>query len=120
MMDGPVRSRRWGFDPKGLALRLASLACLRGASRPRLSARGTGTALMKRPTLRVLRTLMSRMKPGRVYELVVHPGTVDEALSASGDGYLQGRESERELLGSEEFRALIRHAGLRVRSFRTT
>ena len=72
---------------------------------------------MKHPTLPALRTILSRMQPGRIYELVVHPGLVDEALLASGDGYVRGREAERALLLSDEFRALIRHAGLEVTSF---
>ncbi len=117
-MDGPVRCHRWQLDVKGVLLRLATLACRRRDPGPPIAAaRGTGTVLMRRPTLPVVRSLLSRMKPGQVYELVVHPGRVDEALRASGDGYLEGRESERRLLVSEEFRALIRHAGLQVRSF---
>src|SRR5207249_10665386 len=105
-------------DPKGLLLTLATRACLRRDSGPKLvAAHGTGTVLMRRPTLSVVRGLLSRMKPGQVYELVVHPGMVDDELLASGDGYVEGRESDRRLLVSDEFRALIRHAGLQVRSF---
>jgi len=67
---------------------------------------------MRHPTLEVLQALLSRMKPGRTYELVVHPGVVDRALRATGDRYLEGREKEQALLSSEECRAALRHAGV--------
>jgi len=113
-MDGPVRGRwRWP-DLKGICLSMASRIAFRGGRQTLHGSRGSGTALMKRPTLAVVRGLLSRMKPGRCYELVVHPGVVDEALRASGDHYVEGREREQELLLSQEYRAVLRHAGLAV------
>lgn len=117
MMDGPIRTRRWTFDSKGLLLRVVSKRCRRLGTGPGIAARGTGTALMRHATLPVARTIVSRMQPGRVYELVVHPGAVDEALLATGDAYTQGRERERTLIGSDEFRALLRSAGLEITDF---
>lgn len=115
-MDGPFhgRGRRW--DLTGLLLFLATRASLRRGGLELAAAHGFG--LTKRPTLAVLRSLVSRMKPGRTYELVVHPGFVDAELRASGDGYLEGREKEQKLLTSEEFRAVLRHAGLELRDMR--
>lgn len=116
-MDGPICTHGSWPDPKGLVLRLATRVCLRGKGKTPVRAHGTGTALMRHPTLTVLRTLLSRMEPGHAYELVVHPGTMDPELLASGDGYLGGRESERRLLASDEFQAVLRGAGLQVMDF---
>ncbi|HZI92844.1 MAG TPA: ChbG/HpnK family deacetylase [Patescibacteria group bacterium] len=113
-MDGPVRGRgRWP-DLKGLLLSLASRAARRAGIDRFVEARGSGTALMRRPTLAVLQSLLLRMKPGRTYELVVHPGIVDLALRDSGDAYLAGREKEQQLLASEEYRAALRHHGIEL------
>jgi dolichyl-phosphate beta-glucosyltransferase len=112
-MDGPVRGGRWRLPHwKGLLLRLASRAAFRGEARSLAAARGCGTALGRNPTLPYARALLSRMKPGERYELVVHPGRVDEALRASGDEYLDEREQERRLLFSPEVDALLRQWGM--------
>ncbi len=115
-MDGPVRGRWRGPDLKGLGLSVASRVAFRGSRRRSHGPCGSGTALMKRPTLSVIRSLLSRMKPGRSYELVVHPGVVDAALRSSGDRYVEGREREQELLLSQEYRAVLRHAGIELRA----
>jgi len=69
---------------------------------------------MGRPSLRRARRLLARASPGRTYELVVHPGIPDADLARSGDGYRKGRELERRLLDSDEFRALVRNAGFEM------
>ena len=111
-MDGPVRGGGLAPDLKGLLLSWASRAARRSGIEDYADAHGAGTALMRHPTLEVLQSLLSRMKPGRTYELVVHPGVVDRALRATGDRYLEGREREQALLSSEECRAALRHAGV--------
>ena len=114
-MDGPVRGGGLRLDLKGWLLWLASRSARRAGIGTYASVRGAGTALMHRPTLAVLQSLLGRMKPGRTYELVVHPGLVDMALKATGDPYLDGRERERALLASDEYRAVLRHAGVELK-----
>ena len=114
-MDGPVRGGGPWPDPKGLVLALATRRSLRAEVRPPAAAHGFGTAFMRRPTLERFRALLSRTRRGRTYELVVHPGRVDAELIASGDAYVEGREMEERLIASEEFRAVVRHAGLELR-----
>ncbi|HEU4400576.1 MAG TPA: ChbG/HpnK family deacetylase [Candidatus Polarisedimenticolia bacterium] len=111
-MDGPIMGP-WA-DPKGILLALATRRSLDAESRRASGARGFGTAFMRRPTLRRLSLLLSRTRPGRVYEFVVHPGRVDDELRLSGESYLEGREAEARLIGSAEFRAVLRHAGLEI------
>ena len=113
-MDGPLRGGGPWSDLKGILLAYASRAARRAGIGQYAEAQGAGTALMRRPTLAVLQSLLSRMKPGRTYELVVHPGIVDLALKATGDGYVEGRQKEQELLSSEEYRAALRHAGVEL------
>ena len=114
VMDGPVCRRGMWPDVKGLLLILATRSAAPGhAARPP-SAHGFGTSLMGRPSLRRARRLLARASPGRTYELVVHPGIPDADLARSGDGYRKGRELERRLLDSDEFRALVRNAGFEM------
>lgn len=114
-MDGPIRGRGPWPDAKGIVLVLATRRALRAEVRPPGAARGFGTSFMRQPTLRRVESLLSRTRPGRTYELVVHPGRVDAELIASGDAYIEGREREERLIASEEFRAVVRHAGLELR-----
>ena len=114
VMDGPLRRRVLAPDFRGLMLALATHVCARPAGLDGASAHGFGTSLMRRPTVGNVRTLLSRARPGRTYEMVVHPGVPDGALADSGDGYVQGRELERRLIASEEFRAVVRNAGFEL------
>jgi len=94
VMDGPIDGRgplptrracscRW--PPPGAARRFRSSD--RGA---RLRNR-----FMRQPTVRLLRSVLSRAKPGRTYEFVVHPGRVDPELRSSGDTYSKGGNGRR-------------------------
>jgi predicted glycoside hydrolase/deacetylase ChbG (UPF0249 family) len=74
---------------------------------------------MRRPDLATALRIISKMRVDRVYELVVHPGIVDPVLASCGDAYLHGREAERALIASGDFRRLIEGRGLRLRSFRS-
>jgi dolichyl-phosphate beta-glucosyltransferase len=114
VMDGPVCRRGIWPDVKGMLLILATLRAVPhdGAAPP--AAHGFGTSLMGSPSLRRARRLLSRARPGRTYELVVHPGIPDADLVDSGDAYRQGRDLERRLIASEEFRAVVRNAGFEL------
>jgi len=114
VMDGPVEGHGPWPHPKSLLLSLATRRALRADSGCPVSGHGFGTAFMRQPTLRLLRSVLSRARPGRTYEFVVHPGRVDAALRSSGDTYLEGREREVAFLASEEFRAVVRHAGMAI------
>jgi dolichyl-phosphate beta-glucosyltransferase len=114
VMDGPV----WGAGAwpglKGALLAAASRIAARGRYGALAACHGFGTTLTREPTLPVLRSLLSRLKPGESYELVMHPGLVDRDLVDSGDAYTTGREVELELIVSEEFQAALQQAGLRA------
>lgn len=116
VMDGPVVGGRGRWpDPKSLLLAMATRRSLRAAvPNGQTAAHGFGTAFMRRPTARLLQSVLSRARPGAVYEFVVHPGQVDAELRSSGDGYLEGREREAAFLASEEFRAVVRHARVSI------
>ena len=114
VMDGPVRRRVLAPDFRGLMLAVATRVCARPAGLDGACAHGFGTSLMRRPTVGNVRTLLARARPGRTYEMVVHPGVPDGALADSGDGYVRGRELERRLISSEEFRAVVRNAGFEL------
>jgi len=119
VMDGPVVGGRGNWpDPRSLLLAMATRHSLRtlraaGPDGP-AAAHGFGTAFMRRPTARLLQSILSRARPGAIYEFVVHPGQVDSELRSSGDGYLEGREREAAFLASEEFRAVVRHARVSI------
>jgi chitin disaccharide deacetylase len=117
-MDGPYRGGGLRADLGGALLALATRIGRRGAGPSLAPAHGFGAALPRRPTLRAIRVALARMEPGRTYEMIVHPGAVDDALVATGDGYLEGRERERELLDSAELRAALAAAGLELVNFR--
>jgi dolichyl-phosphate beta-glucosyltransferase len=117
-MDGPYRGGGARADLKGWLLSLASRSDLKRAGRSLVPARGFGSALLSRPTLDVVRSAIDRMAPGETYEMVVHPGEVDDALVATGDDYHHGRRLERALLESEELRAALAIAGIEVVGFR--
>jgi dolichyl-phosphate beta-glucosyltransferase len=117
-MDGPIFWRKGRPDIKGMLLAVASRAAMRSDGSVATVARGFGAALASQPTVASLRADLSRTEPGVTYELVVHPGVVDEALRTSGDTYLGEREVEWEFLASEEFRALLRDAGLILTDFK--
>jgi len=114
VMDGPVRHGVRGPDIRGIMLSLATRVCASRDGRDAFSAHGFGTSLMRRPTVGNVRSLLARARPGRTYEMVVHPGVPDGALAESGDGYVAGRERERLLIASEEFRAVVRNAGFEL------
>ena len=116
VMDGPIDGRGPLPHAKSLLLSLATRRALRADSDLPIAAHGFGTAFMRQPTVRLLRSVLSRAKPGRTYEFVVHPGRVDPELRSSGDTYLEGREREADFLASEEFRAIVRHAGVAILS----
>jgi predicted glycoside hydrolase/deacetylase ChbG (UPF0249 family)/glycosyltransferase involved in cell wall biosynthesis len=115
VMDGPVGGRGPWPHAKSLLLRLASRRALRAADGAPVTAHGFGAAFMREPTVRHLHKVLSRARPGRVYEFVVHPGRVDAALRSSGDTYIEGREREASFLSSAEFRAVVRHTGVALR-----
>jgi predicted glycoside hydrolase/deacetylase ChbG (UPF0249 family) len=117
-MDGPYRGGGARANLKGSLLALASRIDLGRAGRSLAPARGFGNALLTRPTLDVVRGAIDRMEPGRTYEMVVHPGEVDDALLATGDDYHEGRCAERALLESEELRAVLGIAGIELVDFR--
>jgi predicted glycoside hydrolase/deacetylase ChbG (UPF0249 family) len=118
-MDGPVVIRGPRPDVKGLALSLATKLGVGRRFRHVVHSHGAGTALRDAATLEGLKAVLRSTRPGESYELVVHPGIVDEGLKASGDGYGDGREAERALLEAEETRAWLRLAGFRLGDFRT-
>jgi dolichyl-phosphate beta-glucosyltransferase len=106
-MDGPTLRLRGVPSVRGVILAAMSRVASRGTPFDETRTHGFGTGLDRQPTLPVLRALVARLRPGRRYELVVHPGRVDEALLASGDGYVGGREVERRLLLSREGLSLL-------------
>ena len=114
VMDGPVGGHAPWPHPKSLLLALATRRALRADSGCPITAHGFGAAFMRQPTARLLQSVLSRTRPGRTYEFVVHPGLVDAALRSSGDTYIEGREREVAFLASEEFRAVVRHAGVEI------
>jgi predicted glycoside hydrolase/deacetylase ChbG (UPF0249 family)/glycosyltransferase involved in cell wall biosynthesis len=116
VMDGPVRGHAPWPHPKSLLLALASRRAIKAESGLPIAAHGFGAAFMRQPTVRLLRRILSGAKPGKVYEFVVHPGRVDAELRSSGDAYLEGREKEAAFLASEEFRAVLRNAGVEILS----
>jgi|WetSurMetagenome_2_1015567.scaffolds.fasta_scaffold43387_3 predicted glycoside hydrolase/deacetylase ChbG (UPF0249 family) len=117
-MNGPVSVRPPRPDIKGIALALATRIDVGHRYRHVVGARGAGTALRDHATLDGLQATLRDTIPGETYELVVHPGVVDEDLRTSGDGYWGGREKERALLAAEETRAWLRFAGFELRDFR--
>lgn len=117
-MHGPVVVRVGRPDVKGMALALATRVGLGRRLRHVVRSRGSGTALRDAATFEGLKEVLAATRPGRTYELVVHPGIVDDALRESGDGYEDGREAERKLLDAEETRAWLQIAGFRLRDFR--
>lgn len=117
-MDGPVSIRPSRPDVKGIALALATRIDVGRRYRHVAAAHGAGTALRDHATLRDLRATLQDAVPGETYELVVHPGFVDDDLRESGDAYREGREQERALLAAEETRAWLRFAGFELRDFR--
>lgn len=117
-MDGPVPIRPSRPDVKGIALALATRIDVGRRYRHVMGAHGAGTALRDHATLRDLRATLQDTRPGETYELVVHPGLVDDDLRGSGDGYHEGREQERSLLAAEETRAWLRFAGFELHDFR--
>jgi dolichyl-phosphate beta-glucosyltransferase len=117
-MDGPYQGGGLRAHLKGSLLALASRIDLMRAGRALLPARGFGNALLRRPTLGVVRSALGKMEPGGTYEMVVHPGEMDDALLATGDDYRHGRHAERALLESEELRAALGIAGIEVADFR--
>ena len=117
-MDGPYRGGGMHSALKGALLSLASRIDVARFGRGLAPARGFGNALLRRPTLDVVRAAIEKMEPGKTYEMVVHPGEVDDALLATGDDYHDGRSLERALLESEELRAALEIAGVEIVSFR--
>ncbi len=111
-MDGPFLGPHGWPDPRGMLLAAATRLKRLGRRPLRSAAHGFGTAFAARPTLHTVRSAFARMREGRTYELVFHPGSVDPELVASGDTYLGGREAGRDLIWSEEFKATLRIAGL--------
>jgi dolichyl-phosphate beta-glucosyltransferase len=120
VMDGPVCRRGIWPDVKGMLLILATLRAVPHDGTATPAAHGFGTSLMGSPSLRRARRLLARARPGRTYELVVHPGIPDAGLLESGDAYRQGRALERRLLASEEFRAVVRNAGFELHHLGST
>jgi predicted glycoside hydrolase/deacetylase ChbG (UPF0249 family) len=118
-MHGPVVHRGPRLDVKGALLALATRVGLGRRFRYVVRSRGAGTSLRDAATLEGLKAVLRDARPGRTYELVVHPGIVDEALRASGDAYHDGREAERKLLEAEETRAWLQLAGFRLADFRS-
>jgi len=118
-MHGPVVHRGPRLDVKGALLALATRVGLGRRFRYVVRSRGAGTSLRDAATLEGLKAVLRDARPGRTYELVVHPGIVDEALRASGDAYHDGREAEPKLLEAEETRAWLQLAGFRLADFRS-
>ncbi|HEX4825815.1 MAG TPA: ChbG/HpnK family deacetylase [Candidatus Polarisedimenticolaceae bacterium] len=117
-MNGPVVVRSMHPDIKGLALAIATRIDLGRRHRGLPGARGAGTALMEHGSFDALRATLQNAEPGETYELVVHPGVVDDDLRSSGDRYHAGRERERELLAADETRAWLRFAGFELCDFK--
>ncbi len=115
-MDGPVRGGGVAPTLKGSVLALASRLTQGSPRRRPGAARALGPAIAARPRVETVRALLSRMRPGETYEMIVHPGTTDSALVETGDGYPGPREAERDLLLSEDFRAVLGFAGVETRS----
>lgn len=119
-MNGPVPLRPTHPDVRGIALAIATRVDLGTRYRGVTAARGAGTGLTGRATLSRLISTLRDAAPGETYELVVHPGVVDDTLRASGDSYQEGREQERTLLAAEETRAWLRVAGFELGDFRAS
>ena len=117
-MNGPVVVRSMHPDIKGIALALATRIDLGRRHHGVSGARGAGTALMEHGSFDALRATLQNAEPGETYELVVHPGLVDDDLRASNDRYRMGRERERTLLAAEETRAWLHFAGFELCDFR--
>ncbi len=113
-MDGPVRGGGAGATVKGAVLALASRLTLGSPRKRPGSARGFGLAIAARPGVGTVRAALSRMRPGETYEMLVHLGTADSALAETGDRYSGSREAERDLLLSEDLRAVLGFSGVRL------
>lgn len=118
-MNGPVVVRSTRVDIKGLALALATRIDIGRHHGGVIGARGAGTALMDHASFRDLRATLQDAKPGQTYELVMHPGLVDDDLNSSGEPYRAGRERERLLLAADETRAWLSFAGFELCDFRS-
>ena len=117
-MHGPVVIRSTRPDIKGLALSIATRIDLGRRHRGVTGARGAGTALMEHASFDALRATLQNAEPGKTYELVVHPGEVDDDLRSTNDRYRTGRERERRLLSAGETRAWLRFNGFELCDFR--
>ena len=117
-MDGPLAAQHTPAGLKGLGLSIATRLCVGNRFRHLVAARGAGVTLSERTTLAGLRASLLPARPGETVELVVHPGIPDEALTASGDSYRDGRRLERALLFSEETRSWLRLSGFSPTDFR--